>query len=82
MVLDMGELVWQNGCMGAHNNHEMAAASRAKGSVVTGGRWSLFGAGYDAPRNPADCLHCKGTMRAPGDGKTACGFCDTRVPKR
>ena len=39
--------------------------------------------GYDALRNPADCLHCEGTQKAPsGDGRTACGFCHPKVPKR
>lgn len=40
----------------------------------------LFGSNYDALRNPQDCLHCHGTTRAPGDGRTECGFCDVRVP--
>lgn len=31
---------------------------------------------WDAIRPTKDCLHCKGTGRAPSaDGRTACGFC-------
>ena len=31
---------------------------------------------WDDVRLTSECLHCKGTGRAPGDGDTACGFCE------
>ena len=31
---------------------------------------------WDKVRKTKDCLHCHGTGKAPGDGKTECGFCE------
>lgn len=32
--------------------------------------------GWDDVRPTNECLHCHGSGRAPGDGKTLCGFCE------
>lgn len=37
--------------------------------------------GWDRVRPTANCPHCKGTNKAPGDGRTECGFCDPNMPK-
>ena len=31
--------------------------------------------GWDDVKPTSACLHCQGTNRAPGDGRTECGFC-------
>lgn len=31
---------------------------------------------WDDVRLTSECLHCRGTGRAPGDGSTSCGFCE------
>lgn len=31
---------------------------------------------WDSVRPTECCRHCNGTGRAPGDGRTACGFCE------
>lgn len=37
---------------------------------------------WDAIRPTSECLHCKGSGIAPGDGRTECGFCDERPAPR
>lgn len=32
--------------------------------------------GWDDVKPTSECLHCRGTGRAPGNGRTECGFCD------
>lgn len=32
--------------------------------------------GWDRLRPTSQCRHCHGTGRAPGDGRTECGFCE------
>lgn len=34
--------------------------------------------GWDEVKYTDECGHCNKTGKAPGDGKTACGFCEPR----
>lgn len=38
--------------------------------------YSRFLRDWDKTRKTTDCLHCHGTGKAPGDGRTECGFCE------
>lgn len=38
-------------------------------------------AGWDEIKPTDKCLHCDGTGKAPGDGRTECGFCTRKEDK-
>ena len=56
--------------------YRKAKAEREKAEeFITKSLASLF-EGWDDIRKTADCRHSDGTGKAPGDGKTHCGFCN------
>lgn len=38
--------------------------------------------GWDEVKLTSECLHCNGSGKAPGDGRTECGFCEGKKGRK